>query len=530
MSNQFILTNKSVIEKKEIPSKEEQQKNDLKFLYQITGKDFKLSNLKKDIGIFLELTDYIFNDIRSISEAGKGVKNMEYNSKQKMNIESLYYNKVKCFNNNVELFQKKLEFIKEQNNGYKNVFAFIKNIKYVGFFLDENLDINENDMIMDLMQFTIKHKWINNFEELINLKNKHFRIINDEKGKFKLISDFYDYYNSKYELNFDIEVKINNNQCVHISNSLFKIIIRNNIEQYMNNIDNNIKEMMSFYIKYLLYKYFKEETIIMQKHLKIESKNSEFLNKGINFTIKKQINKIILKCNYFDNIDITFFIWKVKKNEYKEIDSNFLYSFNKEQKRIYFKDFNDFEKKHNNILIIKTIVKFIKIFLSNILFDIKISKNITNFVGEVKKNNNLTSDNVIKNSIFIKNITNLGLILLKDLLFSTLLSYNNYFLTSNHLNIFETPLGKFRIYYEYFEKGMKLSYIIELYFDNDLNLTIYFKEPYKNLIFNLDQGQGIYIEKGRINFNYIIDVITSCVSNLEMEKNKIKYSFRNTII
>ena len=531
--NQFVLTNKSLIEKKEIPSEEEQQKNDLKFLYQLTGKDFKLSDLKKDIGIFLELTDYIFNDIKSISEAGKNVKNMEYSSDQKMNNESLYNNKVKCFNNNLNLFQKKFEFIKEQNNGFKKVFEFINKLKYFGFLLDEKFNIDENDMILDLNKIIIQHKWINNFEELINIQNKHFRIINNENGEPKLISDFFNYYNNKYELNFDLEIKINNTNSIHLANSFFRDYMDNKIDKV--DKDNNIKEMLLFYIKYLLYKFFKEEMNALLKSLKMESKETQFLHKGLTFNIKKTFNKIILKCNYFENIDINFYIWKMEKNEYKEDKdiSDFIYSFNKERKKINFINLNDFEKKINkfNIKIIIKIMKFVKIFLSNILFDIKISKNITNFIGEIKKNNNLILENIIKNSsIFVKNISNLGLILLKDILFNYLNNFNNFYFIANHLNLFETPLGKFRIHFEYFEKGMKLTYIIELLFDINLNLSIYIKEPYKNNIFNLDQGQGIYLEKGRINFNYIFEVISSCVSNFEIDKNRSKFSFRNTIL
>ena len=50
-------------------------------------------------------------------------------------------------------------------------------------------------------------------------------------------------------------------------------------------------------------------------------------------------------------------------------------------------------------------------------------------------------------------------------------------------------------------------YIVELVFDNNLSLTLNIKEPFKNLIFSLDQGQTIYIEKGRINFNYLFEIL-----------------------
>ena len=232
----------------------------------------------------------------------------------------------------------------------------------------------------------------------------------------------------------------------------------------------------------------------------------EFLNKGLNFNIKKYINNIYLKCFYFDNIEITFSISKIDKKEYKSNDKK-----------------DHLQKIKNE----KTIKKAIR-FINNILYDIKISKNITNFIGEVKKNNNLTLDNIIKNSIFMKNMSTMGLFLLKNEICNYILTKNN-FITTYYLNILETPLGKFKILYDYYNNGIKSYYVIELVFDQDLNLTIILKEPYKNLIFNLDQGQLMYIEKGRINFIYLYDILNGIVKNLNISKN-MKYSPKNSIL
>ena len=518
--NQFIITNKTLIEKKTVPTGEEEEKNDLKFLYQLTSQNFKLSNLKKDIGIFLELTDYIFNDIKSISMVGKKVKTMQLNSKLKLNNESLYNNKVNCFNNNLNLFKKKLDFIKEKNNEFKNIYNYIKSIKNSGFLLDEKFNINENDMILDIDQFIIHHKWVKNFEELINVENKYFKIIKDEieNGKYRLKSDFYNYYTDKYILNFIFEIKINNNIIIILSNELFEKFIK---EKLLDKIVDN-QDLLLFYIKYLLYKFFKEEAYIIKKYQKNESKEEEFINKGLTFNIKKNPYNVHLKCSYFDNIEINYLISKIEKDKYKSINSSYVYN----NRRANFSDFKEF---NNNMGTIGYVVKFLKIFLENILFDIKFSKNITNFIGEVKRNNNLTMENIIKYSIFIKNITNLGLILLKKQISNYLIYNNNNLIVSHFLNLNETPIGRFKIYYEYFERGMKIYYLIELIFDNNLNLTIKIREPYKNMIFNLDQAQIIYIEKGRINFNYLQDILTTCVSNFAIN-NKIKYIYKNNIV
>lgn len=276
-----ILTNKSLIENQPIPAEVDKEKKDIQFLYQLTGQNLKISNLKRNIGRFLELTDYIFNDIKLISNFGKNVKNMEYNSKLKINNQSLYNNKVKCFNNNINLFRKKLNFIQEKNNSFKKIFEFITEIKNYGFYLDENFFIRENDMILDLEQVLIHHIWIINFQNLINIKNKNFRIVNGQEGNYKLKSDFYDYYNNQYVLSFNLEIKINNGQSIFISNEFFEKYIDKFIVKYFEKycrdktilnkkkeISKDNKELIIFYIKYLLYKFFKEEINSFRKYQK----------------------------------------------------------------------------------------------------------------------------------------------------------------------------------------------------------------------------------------------------------------------
>ena len=520
--NTFILTNKSNIEKKEILNEEEQEKKDLKFLYQIIGQNLKLSNIKQDIGIFLELTDYIFNDIKAISEEGKKIKNKQNNTKQKINYESMYINKVKCFKDNLELFQKKICFIKEKNIGFNIIFEYLKRQKEYGFILDEKFDINDNNMILDLDQLIIQHKWIKNFEELIDIKNKNFKLIYEDNGKCFLKSDFIDYYNKKYILNFIFEIKYNNIYTVSIHNELFENYLKNHII-----IDKKINEnsdLIIFYIKYLLYKFFKEEINAFRKHIKNDSKETIFENNGLTFLIKKYPNNISIKCYYFDNIEINFSISKTEKNKHKLYPSYYYCRFpNKmNNKFIQINDFNDRNISNYNIL--NYSVKFIKIFLNNILFDIKYSKNITNFISEVKRNSNLTLENIIKNSIFVKNITNIGLILLNY--YITRFIIEKKFIYSHFLNIHKTLLGRLEFFWEFYEKGVKLFYIIEMNFDNDLNLNISLKESYKNLIFTLDTTQYIIAEKGKINFNYLYDILSS-IANMNIINDKNKSYMRN---
>lgn len=515
----FVITNKSYIEKQELSTEEEQEKKDLNYLYQLTGQNLKLSNLKQDIGIFLELTNDLFNDIRVVSEAGKKIRNYQQNninnnSKQKVNNESLYNNKVKCFNNKLELFNKKLSFIKEKNQNYKEVIDYLTKIKKYGFFLDEKFDIKVNDTILDLDKFIIHHKWLKNFEELINIKNKNFSLFDCGNGKYNLKSNFYEYYNNKYNLDFFFEIRMLTMK-FYLSNDYFEKYIRdyNPLEIWDKSSIPPFKlELIIFYLKYLMYKFFKEEMNALRKQKKNESKETAFENNGFNFVINKYPDKISMKSYYFDIIEITFSISKYEKDEFIKPKNNKSYccydSHSKQGQEII-----EIPDKTNNP-IVHSVMKFVDICLNNFLFNIKCSTNINSFLAEVKKNNNLTLDNIIKNSIFIKNITTLGLILLKNHLKSTIKRLSDKkFIFSHSVNIHETALGKYSIYWEFFEKGMRFYNSIELSFDNNLNLTIDAKEPYRNIIYSIDQGKYISDEKGRISFNYLFEILNSIIGN-----------------
>jgi hypothetical protein len=213
------------------------------------------------------------------------------------------------------------------------------------------------------------------------------------------------------------------------------------------------------------------------------------------------------------------------KEEYNNNSNNKNYYYqriNNENKKSCFNDFN--EIRNNPYLI--SINKLISTFFSNIFFEIRLTKNITNFIGEVKRNNNPSLENIIKNCIFVKNLTTIGLVLLKNEL-KNLIKMSNI----NHiysLNIHEGILGKYKLYIEFLEKGNKFHYSVELVFDNNLNLTLIINEPYKSGILNFDQTQLIHIEKGRINFNYLYEMLSSIIINIGIN-NKNKYSQRNSI-
>ena len=264
-----------------------------------------------------------------------------------------------------------------------------------------------------------------------------------------------------------------------------------------------------------MYKFFKEEVNALRKLKKNESKETAFENNGFNFIINKYPGKISMKCYYFDIIEIIFSISKYEKDNSNKPKNNKSYCCYDSHTKSGQEILEISDKNINNNFVAHNIIKFVDICLNNFLFNIKMSANINNFLAEVKKNNNLTLDNIIKNSIFIKNITTLGLILLKNQLKNIIKRFPDKKIISTPIvSIHDAAtLGKYNLYWEFFEKGNRLYNSIDLNFDNNLNLTIEMKEPYRNLIFNLDQGKYIAVEKGRISFSYLYEILNSIVGN-----------------
>ena len=474
-SNSYIITNKSSIEKKPILTEEAQDQKDLQFLYQITSQNFPISKFKKDLNSFLENGQIISSYIPLISSLGEIKKN---NNSDNL----LYKNKLISFNSNLNLLHNKLNFIRENNKKFDEILSFIKMqmVKY-DFYLDKEFDIKENDSIIDIDKIILHHRFIKNFEDLINIKNKNFKIKYDE-NQYKITSDFYEYFNSKYTLLYSLNIRSNSIK-IDFPNCYFEQRIKQGIEN----------DILVFYLKYLLYKFIKEEINALRKYF-LNTKATCFEYKGLTFTWKKIPKALNIKCTYFDNLEITFSISK----------------FNKEYK----------EPKLINSREDSQIKEYFKMFCRNIFSDVKYSKNIINFIGNVKRSQNLTFENIIKSGILIKNLSKLGLLVLKVELNKVIINESNA-LNLINAEFFNTSyyFAKYEIYFE-FIKGNKLSYLLTLYFDKELNLTVNVKEPYFNHIYFLDNTNRYSIDKGRINFNSLFKILKTIVPLLEGYNHK----------
>ncbi len=133
----------------------------------------------------------------------------------------------------------------------------------------------------------------------------------------------------------------------------------------------------------------------------------------------------------------------------------------------------------------------------------------------------MTFENIVKSSIFIKSITKLGLSVLKTELNKIItkeVKDSNFicseFFSPNHY------FAKYQLLVEFLDKGIKIPYLIHLYIDLNLNLTINVKEPYPNNIYVFDSSQIYSLEKGKINFNNLFPMLKNILPVLDEHNYK----------
>lgn len=489
-SDNFIITNKSCIEKKKTPTEEEQDQKDLHILHQITNQNFPVSKVRKDLNAFVENTQTtiklfvspIFNLAEKVD-----INNVTNNS--------LYKNKVESFNRSLNSFRNKMNLIRDNNRKTNDIIKYLRRLRdEYDLILDEEFDMNTNDTFLDIDNINLQYKLVKNFENIINMKNKNFKIYTNQ-NKISIGSNFYEYY-SRYSLLFSLEIKLGNYRLEYTNDKFDEFFCQGEIlSKKENDTDTTKKTIFLFYLKYLLYKFIKEEVNAVKKYIN-NSKTLSFEYKGLTFTWKRVPRKISFKCTYFDNLEIQFSISKMDKKIK--------------------------ERKNINSKQITQIMEYFKMFCQNITHDVKNEKTIINYIKNIKRAQNLSLDNLVKSTIFIKNIAKFALSTLKyelnrivykesnelDIICFDVLSYNHYF-------------AKYQLYFDCLDKGNKINYTIYLYFDMNLNLTISIKEPYLNHIYIMDSSTKYTVEKGKINFNVLFTIIKNLVPIIDNHNKDI---------
>ena len=488
-SDNFIITNKSCIEKKKTLTEEEQDQNDLHILHQISNHNFPLSKIKKNLNAFVENTqttvNFFVSPILNLSEK-IDINNVTNNS--------LYKNKLVSFNRSLNLFRNKMNLIRENNVRANDIINFLRRLRdEYDLILDDDFDMNTNDTFLDIDKINLQYKLVKNFEDIINMKDKNFKIYTNQ-NKLSIGSNFYDYY-SRYSLIFSLDIKLNNLRLEYTTDKFDEIFCHSEILSKKGN-DNDIlkKTIFLFYFKYLLYKFLKEEVNAVKKYMN-NSKILSFEYKGLTFTWNKVPRRISFRYTYFDNLEIQFSISKMDKKIK--------------------------ERKNINSKQITPIIEYFKMFCQNITHDVKNNRTIINYLKNVKRAQNISLDNLVKSTIFLKNLTKFTLSILRyelnriiykeskdlDIACYDILSPNHYF-------------AKYQLYFDFLDKGNKINYTIYLYFDANLNLTISIKEPYLNHIFIMDTSTRFSVEKGKINFNMLFTILKNVVPLLDNHNNK----------
>ena len=197
------------------------------------------------------------------------------------------------------------------------------------------------------------------------MKNKNFKIYTNQ-NKISIGSNFYEYY-SRYSLLFSLEIKLGNYRLEYTNDKFDEFFCQGEIfSKNENDTDTTKKTIFLFYLKYLLYKFIKEEVNAVKKYIN-NSKTLSFEYKGLTFTWKRVPRKISFKCTYFDNLEIQFSISKMDKKI-------------KERKNI--------NSKH-----IAQIMEYFKMFCQNITHDVKNEKTIINYIKNIKRAQNLSLEN-----------------------------------------------------------------------------------------------------------------------------------------
>ena len=215
-SDNFIITNKSCIEKKKTPTEEEQDQKDLHILHQITNQNFPVSKVRKDLNAFVENTQttikLFVSPILNLAEK-VDINNVTNNS--------LYKNKVESFNRSLNSFRNKMNLIRDNNRKTNDIIKYLRRLRdEYDLILDEEFDMNTNDTFLDIDNINLQYKLVKNFENIINMKNKNFKIYTNQ-NKISIGSNFYEYY-SRYSLLFSLEIKLGNYRLEYTNDKFVK--------------------------------------------------------------------------------------------------------------------------------------------------------------------------------------------------------------------------------------------------------------------------------------------------------------------
>ena len=529
--NMFYITNRPFTPNKEDPKEQEMEEKkcnklikslNMMVLFNRTQRYNKIrERLKKDLqdsrGRLLNLKYMIENcakiepeiKLRSIKEIESRVSH-ENSEKMKRII---FLKKREYFKNSIMIYNKEIKELEENCLKTQEIFQKLLELKKFGFYVEQNFKLNLNPNFDDL-NIVLQNKYILNFSEYFNI-NKHNFILSiqkpsekntiknypQEENDFILESKFFDDFSKRYKIVFEFELKVDNSSFINfdysvmddIINSILQQKIKLNLQQIKNN--SKVEIYLQFYFKYLLYKFFKLEINEILKILKKEGKNNIFVFKQFTIILKQHGNQISIEAKYNNLMQLKIKCAKILVEDFNNIPK-------KSEKKL-----EEIEKEKDC-----HIGKLIRIFIDNLLYDIRIFNKTTSFHFLIR--NNPSISDLINLGLMVKNVTKISMIILRRLFSQQLknkieeLRGFNVIIRTEFYSDTDSFLCELNFKKQYSIKSNQIDKIqFNILFNYEGEIEIEIKKPYLNQIFYLDKEKYVFQKFKRIDFNYFLCLI-----------------------
>ena len=529
--NMFYITNRPFTPNKEDPKEQEMEEKkcnklikslNMMVLFNRTQRYNKIrERLKKDLqdsrGRLLNLKYMIENcakiepeiKLRSIKEIESRVSH-ENSEKMKRII---FLKKREYFKNSIMIYNKEIKELEENCLKTQEIFQKLLELKKFGFYVEQNFKLNLNPNFDDL-NIVLQNKYILNFSEYFNI-NKHNFILSiqkpsenntiknypQEENDFILESKFFEDFSKKYKIVFEFELKVDNSSFINfdysvmddIINSILQQKIKLNLQQIKNN--SKVEIYLQFYFKYLLYKFFKLEINEILKILKKEGKNNIFVFKQFTIILKQHGNQISIEAKYNNLMQLKIKCAKILIEDFNNIPK-------KSEKKL-----EEIEKEKDC-----HIGKLIRIFIDNLLYDIRIFNKTTSFHFLIR--NNPSISDLINLGLMVKNVTKISMIILRRLFSQQLknkieeLRGFNVIIRTEFYSDTDSFLCELNFKKQYSIKSNQIDKIqFNILFNYEGEIEIEIKKPYLNQIFYLDKEKYVFQKFKRIDVNYLLCLI-----------------------
>ena len=524
--NQFTITNRCVYDKPTILTQNNVndiaiplQVKTIKFIQfmneesQQQNKDIRQQIYKELMNAKISLGSLIFMIDCASKEQIKLLKVKHININERKVLKVNYLKKVNNFSKCVALYKSKLTKEKEKCKQNKEIFDELSKLKAMGFYIDDNnfnLGNMETYLDADNIDINLHNKYILNFDKILNI-NKYCFVLHLSKANNSNSSNISN-SNSKYTSSFNIELK---NYFHKQFTKRYKIIFefyycqedkqQNKLEFYEGDMEEIINDIIKkkisylkiqneprysksfeqyflFYFKYLLYKFIKREA----NEIKRQGKNT-FIFKGFLFTLTKNGNEVIIEITYYNHCKILF---RVKKADITKQDPRRNHKF-------------DLIKKSHRFTLIK-------MFIHNLFYDISLHNVIKNFHNIIT--NTSKFEILLNETVLVKNVVKIMKVFFRQFVFDTI---ERYIIESKRFHVtkclqYKTILDYCQIKYclnakKTWVKHPLLEFSVE--FNNKGNITVTIKDQFDSKAYKYEKNHLVSKQYERLDVNCLLSIL-----------------------